>query len=248
MRKEWKWGSALTIGVATLAGMAGATGTAEAQSAEGATSENTVVVTATRREQALQDTPIAITAVGEEDLQQQNIVSTADLQRVAPTLMIQNSNSETLGSTIRIRGVGTTGNNSGLEGAVGVFIDGVYRQRAGLAMNNLFDIQRIEVLRGPQGTLFGKNTSAGAISVVPNTPQLGGFDASVKLGVGNFDNREVTGMLNAPIGEDAAARISGTWQQRDGYIEDVRTGRDSFNKDRQLVRGMLLWEPNDNLS
>ena len=115
-------------------------------------------------------------------------------------------------------------------------------------MNNLFDVQRIEVLRGPQGTLFGKNTSAGAISVMPNTPLLGAFDASVKVGIGNFDNREVTGMINAPLGESAAARISGTWQQRDGYIEDVRSGRDSFNKDRQLVRGMLLWEPNDSLS
>lgn len=248
MRKSnWKWGSALTFAVASVAGL-GAAEKAAAQSSEPAATENTVVVTATRREQALQDTPIAITAVGEEQMQQQNVVSTADLQRVAPTLMIQNSNSETLGSTIRIRGVGTTGNNSGLEGAVGVFIDGVYRQRAGLAMNNLFDVQRIEVLRGPQGTLFGKNTSAGAISVMPNTPLLGAFDASVKVGVGNFNNREVTGMINAPIGETVAARISGTWQQRDGYIEDVRTGRDSFNKDRQLVRGMLMWEPNDNLS
>lgn len=252
MRKSnWKWGSALTFAVASVAGL-GASENAAAQQASGAANEapaeNTVFVTATRREQALQDTPIAITAVGADQMQQQNVVSTADLQRVAPTLMIQNSNSETGGSTIRIRGVGTTGNNPGLEGAVGVFIDGVYRQRAGLAMNNLFDIQRIEVLRGPQGTLFGKNTSAGAISVVPNLPGLGEFDASMKLGVGNYNGRDVEGMLNIPLGETAAARIAGAWQQRDGYVEDVRSGNDSFNRDRQLVRGMLLWEPTDNIS
>jgi outer membrane receptor protein involved in Fe transport len=247
MRKDhWKWSSALTLGLASVAGL-GATGTAAAQEGAAATEENAVVVTATRREQALQDTPIAITAVGEEDLQRANVVSTQDLQRVAPTLMIQNSNSETGGSTIRIRGVGTTGNNAGLEGAVGVFIDGVYRQRAGLAMNNLYDISRIEVLRGPQGTLFGKNTSAGAISVVPNTPQLGDFEAGVKVGVGNFESRDLEGMVNIPLGETLALRVAGAWQEREGYVKDVRSGRDSFNRDRQLVRGMLLWAPTENI-
>jgi iron complex outermembrane recepter protein len=249
MRKTgWKLGSAITFGLAAAAGL-GATVPAQAQQTEPAvTDANTVTVTATRREQALQDVPVAITAVSAEQLQQGNIVSTADLQRVAPTLMIQNSNSETGGSTIRIRGVGTTGNNPGLEGAVGVFIDGVYRQRAGLAMNNLFDIQRIEVLRGPQGTLFGKNTSAGAITVTPNAPRLGEFDAAMKLGVGNFNSRDLEGMVNIPLGETMAARVAGAWQQRDGYVEDIRTKNDSFNRDRQLVRGMLLWEPTDNIT
>ncbi|KAF0179900.1 MAG: TonB-dependent receptor [Alphaproteobacteria bacterium] len=248
MRKtNWKLGSAITFGLAAAAGL-GATAPAQAQQTPEATDTNTVIVTATRREQALQDTPVAITAVNEEGLQRANIVSTADLQRIAPTLMIQNSNSETGGSTVRIRGVGTTGNNPGLEGAVGVFIDGVYRPRSGMAMNNLFDIQRIEVLRGPQGTLFGKNTSAGAITVTPNLPHLGEFDASMKLGVGNFNSRDIEGMLNIPLGETLAARVSGAWQQRDGYVEDVRTHNDSFNRDRQLVRGMLLWEPADNIS
>ncbi|MBI1251730.1 MAG: TonB-dependent receptor [Alphaproteobacteria bacterium] len=210
--------------------------------------EDTIVVTATRREQSLQDTPVAVTAVGAETLEQQNVVSTQDLQRVAPTLVISSSNSETGGSTIRIRGVGTTGNNAGLEGAVGVFIDGVYRQRAGLALNNLFDLQRIEVLRGPQGTLFGKNTSAGALVVVPNLPRLGEFDGSVRVGLGNFENREFEGMLNIPLGDTLAARVAGTWQEREGFVDDVLSGRDSFNRDRQLVRGMLLWAPTDSIS
>ncbi len=249
MRKtNWKLGSAITFGLAAAAGL-GVAAPASAQETEPAVADsNTVTVTATRREQALQDVPVAITAVNEEGLQRANVVSTADLQRIAPTLMIQNSNSETGGSTVRIRGVGTTGNNPGLEGAVGVFIDGVYRPRSGMAMNNLFDIQRIEVLRGPQGTLFGKNTSAGAITVTPNLPRIGEFDASMKLGVGNFNSRDLEGMLNIPLGETMAARVSGAWQQRDGYVEDVRTRNDSFNRDRQLVRGMLMWEPTENIS
>ena len=236
-KKFMLFGSALA---ATATGLAGQ---AQAQS-----NDDTVVVTATRREQALQDIPLAVTAVNAEQLKQQNVVSTADLMRVAPTLQIQSSNSETGGSSIRIRGVGTTGNNPGLEGAVGVFIDGVYRQRSGLAMNNLFDIGRIEVLRGPQGTLFGKNTSAGAITVTPNLPKLGEVDAYGKVGYGNFSNTEVEGMVNLPLGESAALRVSGAYQTRDGYVEDVATGQDHFSRDRQLVRAQLMWEPTDNIT
>lgn len=236
------------MAVAAALTMGAAIEPAHAQQAAAVENDKEILVTATRREQALQDTPIAITAVSEEQLDRSNVVSTADLQRVAPTLLIQNSNSETGGSTIRIRGVGTTGNNPGLEGAVGVFIDGVYRQRAGLAMNNLFDIGRIEVLRGPQGTLFGKNTSAGAIAVVPNLPRLGEFDGSVKVGAGNFNSGDLEGMVNLPLGETAAVRVAGAYQTRDGYVEDARGGQESYNRDRRLVRGMLLWEPTDNIS
>jgi outer membrane receptor protein involved in Fe transport len=238
------------LALAAAVGLGGYVDNAEAQQtpAPAVRSESEVVVTATRREQALQDIPIAVTAVSGEELERASVTSTADLMRVAPTLQIQSTNSETGGSTIRIRGVGTTGNNVGLEGAVGVFIDGVYRQRAGLAMNNMFDIGRIEVLRGPQGTLFGKNTSAGAIAVTPNAPKLGAFDASAELGYGNYENRELKGMLNLPMGETLALRFSGAYQARDGYIEDVGTGDDGQSRDRRLYRGMLLWAPTDNIS
>ncbi len=235
------------LGTTLAASMAGLGVAAPAIAQETQDSE-TIIVTATRREQALQDVPLAVTAVNAEQLERQNVVSTADLMRVAPTLQIQSSNSETGGTSVRIRGVGTTGNNAGLEGAVGIFIDGVYRQRAGLAMNNLFDLARIEVLRGPQGTLFGKNTSAGAITVQPNLPQLGDYGASVKVGLGNFENREVEGMINIPLGEQMALRVSGTVQQRDGYVEDIVSHRDSYNRDRQLIRGQLLWAPTDNIT
>ncbi len=207
-----------------------------------------IVVTAQRREQALQDVPLAVSAYNAEALDANNITSTADLQRLAPSLLVNSSNSETGGSTIRIRGVGTTGNNIGLEGAVGVFIDGVYRQRAGLALNNLFDLARVEVLRGPQGTLFGKNTSAGAISVIPNAPHMGALEAAFEVGGGNYGDLEFQGMFNMPISETLAIRIAGAGQERDGYLEDPRTGQESYDRGRALVRIQSLWEPTNDLS
>ncbi|MGE3250276.1 MAG: TonB-dependent receptor [Hyphomonadaceae bacterium] len=240
----------LALGIVAAGGAIGVASPALAQEAEadsGSASE-AIVVTATRREQAIQDVPIAVSAYNAEALDQQNIVSTQDLARIAPSLTIQSSNSETGGSTLRIRGVGTTGNNIGLEGAVGIFIDGVYRQRAGLALNNLFDVQRIEVLRGPQGTLFGKNTSAGALAVIPNYPRIGNFQASAEMGFSEFDGMDFTGMLNVPIGDEFAVRVAGTMQVRDGYMQDTRTDEVSFDRDRDLIRVQGLWEPNDDIS
>ncbi|MBD3759249.1 TonB-dependent receptor [Rhizorhabdus sp.] len=238
----------------SLTAVAGAIGLASGANAQQASSSATIedaaeiIVTATRRDQALQDIPLAVTAVGGEQIKQQNITSTADLMRVAPTLQVQTGQNETNASTFRIRGVGTTGDNFGLEGAVGIFIDGVYRQRAGLAMNNLFDIGHVEVLRGPQGTLFGKNTSAGAITIQPNLPKLGAFDGSVRLTAGNYSAREVEGMVNVPLGEKVAVRVSGAYQKRDGYIRDVITGADTNDRDRKLVRAQILFEPSDTVS
>jgi outer membrane receptor protein involved in Fe transport len=166
---------------------------APAAHAQDSASDGEIVVTATRREQALQDVPLAVSAYTAQDIAAQNITTTSDLQKIAPSLVISTSNSETGGSTLRIRGVGTTGNNAGLEGAVGVFIDGVYRQRAGLALNNLFDIQRVEVLRGPQGTLFGKNTSAGALTVAVATPRMNELGGAAEMTAGNYGDLEAEG-------------------------------------------------------
>lgn len=248
-----KQGSTIAIAVAVFVGAGDANAQQDLSAEQSATStegtpESEIVVTATRREQSLQEVPIAVTAVSSTQLVRANVTSAADLLRVAPTLQITTTNSESAGTTIRIRGVGTAGNNPGLEGAVGVFIDGVYRQRSGLAMNNLFDIDQIEVLRGPQGTLFGKNTSAGAIVVTPKSPKLGVAEAMVKLGVGNYGNRELEGMVNAPLGNNLALRVSGAYQGRDGFIKDVRTNDRHQDLNRMLFRGMLLWEPSDTIS
>jgi len=121
-----------------------------------------IIVTATKRAQSIQDIPIAVTAVTPKQLERQGILDIKSLSSVVGGLSIQSSQTESQGTSIRIRGVGTTGNNIGVESAVGVFIDGVYQSRPGVALGELVDIEQIEVLRGPQGTLFGRNTTAGA--------------------------------------------------------------------------------------
>ena len=131
-----------------------------------------IVVTATKREAGVQSVPIAITAIRGTELQERGISDLEGLQQVVPSLTVYSSNSTTNGGTMRIRGLGTTGNNPGLEAAVGSFIDGVYRSRAGLAYGDLVDVERVEVLRGPQGTLFGKNTSAGAVHIITRAPEF----------------------------------------------------------------------------
>ena len=131
-----------------------------AQTADSDAAVETVIVTATKREESIQDVPIAVSAITGEDLAARGVQDIYGLAEVAPSIVVYSSNSTSNGGTLRIRGVGTTGNNPGLEAAVGTFIDGIYRSRAGLAFNDLADLDRVEILRGPQGTLFGKNTVA----------------------------------------------------------------------------------------
>ena len=146
-----------------------------------------MIVTATKREESIQDVPIAVSAFSGEDLSARGVQDIYGLQEVSPSIAVYSSNSTSNGGTLRIRGVGTTGNNPGLEAAVGTFIDGIYRSRAGLAFNDLTDIDRIEILRGPQGTLFGKNTVAGAVNIITRKPEFEN-SASLTLGMGNLDS------------------------------------------------------------
>lgn len=180
---------------------------ASAFAGEGAIEE--IVVTATRREQSIQDVPIAVSAFSGEDLEARGVQDLYGLQEVSPSISVYSSNSTSNGGTIRIRGVGTTGNNPGLEAAVGTFIDDVYRSRAGLAFSDFVDIDRVEVLRGPQGTLFGKNTSAGALHIITKKPE---FERAghLALSVGDFDDRQVQGSYTDGLVEDTLAfRLAG---------------------------------------
>lgn len=204
-----------------------------------------VIVTASKREQSVQDIPIAVSAFSGESLADRGVADINNLQEVSPSLMINTANSTSGGATIRIRGIGTIGNNVGLESAVGFFQDGAYRSRSGHALNEMFDIRRVEVLRGPQGTLFGKNTSAGAISVISNAPEFE-FGGNLSASLGNLDYRRIEGMLTGPIaGDELAFRLSGAMTLRDGYMTELRTGQDINNKDRWALRGQLLWEPGE---
>lgn len=206
-----------------------------------------IVVTATKREESIQDVPIAVSAFTGDDLEKRGVQDLYGLQEVAPSIAIYNSNSTSNGGTIRIRGVGTTGNNPGLEAAVGTFIDGVYRSRAGLAFNDMVDIERVEVLRGPQGTLFGKNTVAGALNIVSKKPEFN-TSGSVSVGAGNYGMNEVKGFANFAASEELAFRLSGSMLERDGYYKDINDGDAYDRRDRYTIKAQALWQPSDDLS
>ena len=201
-----------------------------------------IIVTATRREESIQDIPIAVSAFAGEDLEARGVQDLYGLQEVSPSISVYSSNSTSNGGTVRIRGVGTTGNNPGLEAAVGTFIDGVYRSRAGQAFADFVDIDRIEVLRGPQGTLFGKNTSAGALQIITKQPE---FERSsmIALSAGDFASAKVQASTTGPLmGDQVAYRVSFNYHQRDGYYEDNTSDNAFDSRDRYTLKGQLLWQ------
>ncbi|MDX2236416.1 MAG: TonB-dependent receptor [Hyphomonadaceae bacterium] len=205
-----------------------------------------IVVTATRRESALQDVPIAVTPVTAELIQNAGIRDMQDLANVAPALQFNVSENET-SATARLRGVGTQGSNPGLESAVGIFVDGVYRARNGVALTDLGEMSQIEVLRGPQGTLFGRNTSAGLISVRTAGPDMNDFGAEVEATYGNYEEQRVAGYVTGPLIEDVLGlRLFGARSTRDGFVNVTNQAgqqTDSNNRDLWTVRGQAVWTP-----
>jgi iron complex outermembrane receptor protein len=207
-----------------------------------------IIVTATRRAENLQEVPLAVTAVGTEELDRQGIADIRSLAAVSPSFNLNSSDTETQGTTIRIRGVGTTGNNIGLESAVAVFLDGVYLSRPGAALGDLVDIERLEVLRGPQGTLFGRNTTAGALNITTKRPALDTVEGFANATYGNFDFFNLQGGVSLPIVEDSLAiRLTGAYRKRDGVLTN-NLGEDQNDRDRYSLRGQLYWEPSADLS
>ncbi|XVO20696.1 MAG: TonB-dependent receptor [Sphingorhabdus sp.] len=205
-----------------------------------------IVVTAQGRSQLLSDVPVAISAVNAETLQNSGANDIRQLNQVAPSLLVSSTGSEANGSA-RIRGIGTVGDNPGLESSVPVFIDGVYRSRSGIGLNELGEIDRVEVQRGPQGTLGGRNSSAGLISIYSKKPSFT-FGGSGELTYGNYDFMRAATSFTGPISEQLAFRVDGVYVKRDGFYRDDQNGRDVNNRDRYFLRGQLLFEPTDALS
>ncbi len=205
-----------------------------------------IIVTATKREQTLQDVPISVSVTGALAVERAQIRDLIDLQSLVPSLKVSQFNS--VGQTnFVIRGFGNGNGNDGIESSVGVFIDGVYRSRSSAALDDLPEIERIEVLRGPQSTLFGKNVSAGAISIVTKKPEFE-FGGKAEVSLGNFGLKQVKGTITGPISDTLALRVSGSVNKRDGYATNVITGNDVNNRDRWSMRADALWLPNDKTS
>lgn len=207
-----------------------------------------IVVTARLTQEKLQDVPIAVTAVSGEQLARAGVNDLRSLESTAASFNLSSSNSQSNGTTIRIRGVGTTGNNTGLESAVGIFVDGVYLSRPGIALGDLLDIQQVEVLRGPQGTLFGRNTSAGALNITTRLPDLTRAEGYANATYGNYNLFNVQAGLSTPLVRDTlGVRVSGAYRKRDGYIASSSAGPASVDRNRYVVRGQLLWTPSADL-
>ncbi|MFZ5610230.1 MAG: TonB-dependent receptor [Pseudomonadota bacterium] len=221
--------------------------TAMAQEAATATIEE-IIVTATKRAQTLQDVPIAVSAYSAEQIKNSGITDLRELTQLSPSLFLSSSASEAAGAVARIRGVGTTGDNPGLESSVAVFVDGVYRNRTNIGLTELGELERVEVLRGPQGTLFGRNASAGLISITTKQPSFE-FGANGELTFGNYSYTRIALGVTGPLVEDkVAARVDYIRNNRDGFLKDKVTGEDYNDRDRYLLRGQLLITPTDALS
>lgn len=243
------------LAMAVLAGLMTATAvpalaqdaTPAAQKPEAKTLD-TLVVTAQKREEVMQDVPITVTALSQQTLQDSGVRDIKDLQVLVPGLTVTSTQSEAI-TTARIRGVGTVGDNIGLESSVGVVIDGVYRPRNSVGFGDLGELERIEVLKGPQGTLFGKNTSSGVINIVTRKP---GFEreAEGEVTFGNYGALGLAGGFNAPLGDYAALRVYAAHRDRDGWMQVVtgagpRTEGRDYDQNVDTFRAKLLIAPSD---
>lgn len=206
---------------------------------------DTIVVTATKREQTLQEVPIAVSVIQEETLENAQIVDAIDLQSVVPSLRVSQLE-RTSNTTFIIRGFGSGANNPGIEPSAAVFIDGVFRSRAGSALDDLLDLERVEVLKGPQSTLFGKNASAGVVSLVTKKPEFE-WGGQAEATLGNFNQRIVRGVITGPINDIFAFSLAGAYNERDGYFDNLGDTADYNDRDRYSLRGQILAQPTDNL-
>jgi len=225
--------------------------TAQQPAAEPAGSEaetlDSIVVTARRREESLQDTPVAITALSAAELERQQTLGTTDLDKIVPNLQFHSYGTLTGNNSaaqVFIRGIGQTDATPAVDPGVGIYIDDVYMGRSVGGAMDFRDISNVQILRGPQGTLFGRNTIGGAVLLTTNAP---GDDAgnSVRVGVGEDNLHEIYGAFDVPLGGDWSARLAVGGRERDGYVERAFDGKDLG--DEKMYTGQLgiRWKPSD---
>jgi len=207
-----------------------------------------VIVTAQKREQSLQDVPVAVTAFSGERLQESGVRDFFEVSNIDPALSVGKSQTSTA-TSFSIRGVFTSSQNFGLESSVGLYVDGVYRARQSAMINNLVDVASVEILRGPQGTLFGRNTPSGAVSMNSRKPDFEG-EGYLEASGGDLDLFSIDGAKSITlIDDELALRATGFYMERDGYIDVLDLG-DEVLEDRDRWGGRLqaLWLPTDDLS
>ncbi|NQY97542.1 MAG: TonB-dependent receptor [Henriciella sp.] len=206
----------------------------------------TVTVTAQKRVQDVQDVPISISAYSGEFLEESGAQTLQDIALYSPNFLLPSS-SQLTNARIQIRGVGSVG-NAGIEPSVGVFIDEVYYPRPGSILGNLLDVETVEVLRGPQGTLFGRNTAAGALNIRTKDPSLSGNSADLSVGAGNFDSYNGSAVFNGVVSDNVAVRLAAQYSERGGYGTNLLDGQEFGARDDLILRGKVLFNVNDQLT
>lgn len=206
-----------------------------------------IVVTARRREEQVQDVPIPISVVGVKELDSTGSFNVQRLQQLQPALQFYSSNPRN--SSVNIRGLGAPLGltNDGIDQGVGVYIDQVYFSRVAVATLDFLDVQQVETLRGPQGTLYGKNTVAGAISITSKAPSFN-FEGRTEVTLGNLAFKQAKASVSGPLGEDVAVRLGISTTSRRGTIFNVASGNYVNEQDNIGLRGALLWHASDSLS
>lgn len=205
-----------------------------------------VIVTATKRAESLQDIPVTVNALSANTIQEAGINDIVDVAALVPALTVS-TNINPFASALRIRGFGTSQNDPSLEASVAFIVDGVYMGRSGLGMSDLTDIERIEVLQGPQGTLYGKNSNAGVVSVITKSPNREETEGYVEASLGDYSLQKYEGSVTGPISDSVAYLLSGSWHEYDGWLESD-TGDDLNAAKDWNIRGKLLWQPTEELS
>ena len=239
----------LTLAVGLALGITSVAAVAQEDGEEETTSLERITVTAQKRSQNLQEVPVSVTAFSGDQMAEAVIKDMYDLQTNVPGLGAFQSQSAT-NSSFSIRGVGTSSQNFGLESSVGLYVDGVYRARQNSMINNLVDVEAVEVLRGPQGTLFGKNTPSGAVLVRTVQPSHDGEDGFFEVTAGNFNLFNYAGAFSVSAIEDELAfRVTAFGSQRDGIVSDINLGEDKINdRDRWGARVQALYTPNNDFT
>jgi iron complex outermembrane recepter protein len=205
-----------------------------------------IVVTARRRTETAQKVPIAISVVRGDHIDNTGAFNVGRLQQLTPTVQFYSSNARNSGVNIRGIGVPFGLTNDGIEQGVGIYVDDVYYSRAASATFDFLDVDRIEVLRGPQGTLYGKNTTAGAINITTRAPTFN-FEARAEASIGNLGFEQVKAAVSGPLSGKVAVRVAMSATTRDGTLLNVHTGHRINEQDNLGFRGQLLWKPSDDL-
>ena len=206
-----------------------------------------IIVTARRRQETAQEVPVAISVIRGDSIEATGNFNVVKLQQLAPTLQVYTSNPRNTSVNIRGLGVPFGLTSDGFEQGVGIYVDDVYNSRVAAATFDFLDVDQVEVLRGPQGTLYGKNTTAGAINITTNQPTFD-FEGRAEVTVGNLNYRQAKAAVSGPLSDKVAARIAIATTSRRGTLFNTRTDRWINEQDNLGLRGQLLFQPNDDLS